>query len=197
VRGAFHLRFGVSLIVSAPLIPRLCFRALLRDGHWWPLSFATSGREAVLDLNGEMLGSQDIETGAVCSTATCSALLFDIYVDALVRRIDDFAAKRGDAAGVPLPRVGANLFGPPPAAPSLLEVMYYLFFTDDGVLLARDRATLHLMLNAVVAELGEICLLLNAKKTKVLLVPLLTATEAQYEATKRDVSSAGGFTARG
>ena len=108
--------------------------------------------KAVLDVNGELLGSKDIETG-VLQGNPFSPLLFNIYIDAaLVRRIDDFAAKRGNAAGVPLPRVGANLFGPPPAAPSSrLDVLYSLFFADDGVLIARDRATLQLMLDAVVA----------------------------------------------
>jgi hypothetical protein len=76
-------------------------------------------------------------------------------------------------------------------------MLYSLFFADDGVLIARDRATLQLMMDAVVAELGEICLLLNAKKTKILIVPPLTATEAQYEAIKLEVSKDGGFTARG
>jgi hypothetical protein len=155
-----------------------------------------AGKKAVLDVNGELLGSQDIETG-VLQGNPLSPLLFNIYIDALVRRIDDFAAKRGAGAGVPLPRVGADLLGPPPSEPSSLDVLYSLFFADDGVLIARDRATLQAMLDAVVAELGEICLLLNAKKTKVLIVPPLTATEAQYEVIKGDVAAAGGFTARG
>ena len=126
-----------------------------------------------------------------------SPLLFNIYIDALVRRIDELAAARGAAAGAPLPRVGADLLGPPPAAPSSLDVLYSLFFADDCVLIARDRATLQPMLDAVVTELGEICLLLNAKTTEALIVPPLTATEAQYQAIKLEVSAAGGFTARG
>ena len=106
----------------------------------------------------------------------------------------------GASAGVSLPRVRADLRGPLVPRPedrSSLDMLYSLFFADDGVLIARDRATLQLMIDAVVVELGEICLLLNAKKTKVLIVPPLTATEAQYEAIKTGVSTAGGFTARG
>ncbi len=155
-----------------------------------------AGKKAVLDINGELLGSQDIETG-VLQGNPLSPLLFNFYIDALVRLIDELAATRGDAAGVPLPRVGADLLGPLPTALSSLDVLYSLFFADDGVLIGRDRATLQLMLDAVVIELGEICLLLNAMKTKVLIVPPLTATEAQYQAIKLEVSDAGGFTARG
>ncbi len=47
-----------------------------------------------------------------------------------------------------------------------------------------------------VAELGEICLRLNVKKAKVLNVAPLTATETQCAIIMRDMSSAGGFTAR-
>ena len=157
-----------------------------------------SGKKAVLDVNGELIGSQDIETG-VLQGNPLSPLLFNIYIDALIRRIDEVASGCNAAAGVSLPRVRADLRGPlvPESERTSLDMLYSLFFADDGVLIARDRATLQLMIDAVVAELGEICLLLNAKKTKVLIVPPLTATEAQYEAIKLEVSDAGGFTARG
>jgi hypothetical protein len=155
-----------------------------------------SGKKAVLDINGELLGSQDIETG-VLQGNPLSPFLFNIYIDALIRRIDDVASAHGPAAGVPLPRVDSNLRAlVPESAGTPLDVLYSLFFADDGVLIARDRATLQLMIDAVVAELGEICLLLNAKKTKVFIVPPLSATAAQYEAIKLEVSAAVGFSAR-
>ena len=143
---------------------------------------------AVLDVNGDLL----------CKRNPLSSIMFNIYIDALVRRIDDdFATKRGNDSGVLLPYVGDEpVWAAAPAAHLSCDALFSLFFADDGVLTARDRATHQLMLDAKVAELGEICLLLTAKKTMTLVAPPLTATEAQCHVIKRDVSAAGGFAAR-
>ncbi len=129
---------------------------------------------AVLDVNGDLL----------CKRNPLSSIMFNIYIDALVRRIDDdFATKRGNDSGVLLPYVGdEHVWAAAPAAHLSCDALFSLFFADDGVLTARDRATHQLMLDAKVAELGEICLLLTAKKTMALVAPPLSA--------------AGGFAAR-
>jgi hypothetical protein len=88
-----------------------------------------AGKKAVLDVNGELLGSQDIETG-VLQGNPLSPLLFNIYIDALVRRIDEVASGCGEAAGVSLPRVSADLRGPlvPVSQRTSLDMRYSLFF---------------------------------------------------------------------
>ena len=158
-----------------------------------------AGKKAILDINGELLGSQDIETG-VLQGNPLSPLLFNIYIDSLIRRIDEIAS-RHQGAGVPLPRVFEDEHGRLQRLPSgvfdALDMLFSLFFADDGVLIARDRATLQLLIDAITTELGDICLALNARKTKVLVVPPAATSEELYLAIKREVSSNGGFVACG
>jgi hypothetical protein len=72
-----------------------------------------------------------------------------------------------------------------------------LFFADDGVLIARDRVSMQYILDHLVCLLDRICLKLNARKTKVMIVPRLSATVKAYEEMKKAIIDAGGYRACG
>jgi hypothetical protein len=72
-----------------------------------------------------------------------------------------------------------------------------LFFADDGVLITRDHASTQRMINFVEAELNRIGLPMNARKTKVMIVPPFSASQKEYGDIKKQVLDSGGFVARG
>ena len=72
-----------------------------------------------------------------------------------------------------------------------------LFYADDGVLLARDGATLRRLLAVVDTSLERVGLLLNAKKTKVMVVPKLGTERADYDVLVKHAVDGGGFHVRG
>ena len=81
------------------------------------------------------------------------------------------------------------------ARPFPYSLLSSLFFADDGVLLARNRETMQLMLDKLASLLDLVCLKLNARKNKVLIVPHLSASESVYKTIKRTVKAAGGYRA--
>jgi hypothetical protein len=143
-------------------------------------------KKGTVDINGELIGSHDIECG-VLQGNPLSPLLFNIYIDKLLRSIDDFAKRIGPSVGIPLPHLNSQIVGR----------LCSLFFADDGVLITRDHASTQLLLDFIDTELSRICLPLNARKTKVLIVPLLGTKPEPYGALKRDAAQLGGFVARG
>ena len=148
-----------------------------------------AGKKAVLDLGGELLGEQDIECG-VLQGNPLSPLLFNIYIDGVLREVDAEVARinsaRAGRAGVPLPREH-----------DASAVLASLFYADDGVLMARDQETAQLLLDAVEKALARVGLQLNAKKTKVMIVPTFGTTEEDYKKKKKEVKRTGGFKACG
>jgi hypothetical protein len=156
-----------------------------------------SGKQARLDVNGELLAPQDIECG-VLQGNPLSPLLFNIYIDPVLHKIEQAARQLGDRASVSLPFFKRDLHGNITADPSRLAgILASLFFADDGVLLARDTIALQQMIDTVVSALKDIGLILNAKKTKVLVVPRLGSSAEEYEKLKRAISLNGGFVASG
>jgi len=160
-----------------------------------------AGKKAVLDVDGELLEPQDIECG-VLQGNPLSPLLFNIYIDSVLRDIDRFALNMDElrpgvpSVGIPLPffdRSGAEVDAPVGTAALLVS----LFFADDGVLLARNRVSMQMLLDRVIVALDLICLSLNARKTKIMIVPPLSASDAVYERLKSDVQAAGGYSACG
>jgi hypothetical protein len=85
-------------------------------------------KRGTVDINGELIGSHDIECG-VLQGNPLSPLLFNIYIDKLLRSIDDFARRADSSVGIPLPRHATSSF----------ERLCSLFFADDGVLITRDH----------------------------------------------------------
>jgi hypothetical protein len=159
----------------------------------------------VLDIDGELLEPQDIECG-VLQGNPLSPLLFNIYIDKVLREIDLFAEIFCEMIGsnlLPLPlfkqdgslKVSVRTAGTGRSYPSTM--LTSLFFADDGVLIARDRVSMQYILDHLVRLLDRICLKLNARKTKVMIVPRLSATEKVYEELKRAVIDAGGYYACG
>ena len=162
-----------------------------------------AGKKAVLDVDGELLEPLDVECG-VLQGNPLSPLLFNIYIDSVLRDLDQFASdlptlRPGTpSVGIPLPffnRSGAEVA--PPEASFTSAVLVSLFFADDGVLLARNRVAMQLLLDRVTSTLDLICLSLNARKTKVMLVPPLSASDTVYQQFKTDTQTAGGYRACG
>lgn len=161
-----------------------------------------ASKKGTIDVNGELIGSHEIECG-VLQGNPLSPLLFNIYIDGLLRKIDEFA--RADASiGVPLPFVSANRANQAPThlLPLSLNVdlaarLCSLFFADDGVLITRNHASTQRLIDFVEAELRRIGLPMNARKTKILIVPPLTSSVSQYGELKKQSEKDGGFIARG
>lgn len=163
-------------------------------------------KKAVLDVDGELLEPQEIQCG-VLQGNPLSPLLFNIYIDKVLREFDNFAwesfGKMRGTGGVPLPIFdldGSPMQRPPPARmgrPFPHSLLSSLFFADDGVLIARNRQTMQLMIVKLVQLLDIICLKMNARKTKVLIVPHLSASEQVYQRIKETVVSEGGYLACG
>jgi len=152
-------------------------------------------KQGTVDINGELIGSHSIQCG-VLQGNPLSPLLFNIYIDKLLRRIDEFATVSGSCVGIPLPRtndssdiLNLNL--------ETARRLCSLFFADDGVLITRDSASTQQLLNFIEAELSRICLPLNARKTKVLIVPPFDTGPGEYAVIKQRVEQQGGFVARG
>lgn len=142
-------------------------------------------KRGTVDINGELIGSHDIECG-VLQGNPLSPLLFNIYIDKLLRSIDDFARRADSSVGIPLPRHATSSF----------ERLCSLFFADDGVLITRDHESTQQLLNFVDVELSRICLPLNARKTKVMIVPPLDTKPPDYDSLKQAAAARGGFVAR-
>ena len=164
-----------------------------------------AGKKAVLDVDGELLEPHDIECG-VLQGNPLSPLLFNIYIDKVLREIDIFAeifCERLGSSLLPLPLF--NRDGTPKVAARTAStgrrfpsaVLTSLFFADDGVLIARDRVSMQQILNHLVRLLDRICLKLNARKTKMMIVPRLSASEKSYQDMKKAVADAGGYSACG
>ena len=154
-------------------------------------------KKGTVDINGDLIGSHDIQCG-VLQGNPLSPLLFNIYLDDLLRKIDDFAARPASSVGIPLPRVGnRHSFLPPNLNFETASRLCSLFFADDGVLITRDRASTQQLLDFVDAELSRICLPLNARKTKVMIVPPFSTDAEEYVKLKQAVEQQGGFVARG
>ena len=143
-----------------------------------------ANKKAVLDINGELLGEQDIEQG-VLQGSPLSPLLFNIMLDLILRELDTVCAN--------INSVSPNSAG----LPLMSELLCSLFFADDGVLLARSRDSMQLLLDALFDALDRIGLRLSARKTKVLLVPGLRIKPEKYAECKQSAISAGGFSAGG
>ena len=167
-----------------------------------------AGKRAVLDVDGELLEPQDIQCG-VLQGNSLSPLLFNIYIDSVLRELDSSATSIGPLCGIPLPffdRHGVEVLTPgdcdgsqlPASTPfSEISILISLFFADDGVLIARSRLALQLLLDRLLIALESICLSLNARKTKVLIVPPLSASDGKYSDIKKAVISEGGYQAAG
>jgi hypothetical protein len=156
-----------------------------------------SGKQARLDVNGELLAPQDIECG-VLQGNPLSPLLFNIYIDPVLHKIEQAARLLGDRASISLPYFIRDAHGNVVSDPTrLASILASLFFADDGVLLARDSPALQHMIDVVISALRDIGLTLNAKKTKVLVVPRLGSSAEEYEKLKRAISTNGGFVASG
>jgi hypothetical protein len=189
-----------------------------------------AGKKAVLDVNGELLEAQDIQCG-VLQGNPLSPLLFNIYIDPVLRNLDAFAETLGTSpyddfvpvAGVRLPvfdRKGEEQQPPDRPPPDLVDdlddsdiddgevlgdarrqvlsdILTSLFFADDGVLIARTRVAMQQLIDFLVQALDDVCLLLNARKTKVMIVPRLSANDTVYTSFKKAVAADGGYQARG
>ena len=152
-----------------------------------------ANKKATLDLDGELLGEQDIECG-VLQGNPLSPLLFNIYIDGVLRDIEHDVASVNEATqGTP---AGIALL-PVQGMDARRSVLSSLFYADDGVLLARDGATLRRLLAAVDTSLERVGLLLNAKKTKVMIVPKLGTERAEYDELVKRAVDGGGFRVRG
>jgi hypothetical protein len=156
-----------------------------------------SGKKARLDVNGELLDPQDVECG-VLQGNPLSPLLFNIYIDSVLRKIEQAARTLGDRASVSLPYFVRDARGNVVSDTTRLTgILASLFFADDGVLFARDALAMQHMIDVVISALKDVGLILNAKKTKVLVVPRLGSSAEEYEKFKRAISANGGFVATG
>jgi hypothetical protein len=167
-----------------------------------------AGKRAILDVDGELLDPQDIQCG-VLQGNPLSPLLFNIYINDVLRDLDVFASALGsapnelrpdlphvDVGGIPLPFFDADgkLIPPPPG---MVDRLLSLFFADDGVLIARSRLAMQSMLDHLAQLLEKVGLSLNAKKTKVMVVPPLSLRDKPYQSLKDQLIAAGGYQACG
>ena len=131
------------------------------------------GAQARLDVNGDLLPSVPIECG-VLQGNPLSPQLFNIYLDPVLRSLEAEGNRVGPF-GVPLPHVMPRNHHRPTAhvardVSTQRDFLPALFFADDGVLIARDIATLQRMVNLVETHMLSVGLALNNSKTEWMIV---------------------------
>ena len=168
-----------------------------------------ANKKAILDVDGELLDPHDVQCG-VLQGNPLSPLLFNIYINDILRELDVFASQLGsmrdasdsdplarlDLGGIPLPFFDADGKLIPPTGGQLARLSS-LFFADDGVLITRSRLAMQALLDHLAHLLETVGLSLNAKKTKVMVIPPLSSTDKAYISLKSDIVSAGGYMACG
>jgi hypothetical protein len=149
-----------------------------------------SGLKSSIDVASVLLDAVSNES-SVLQGNPLSCLLFNIYIDGAIRKLDEAGEQRrvggGAPFGVPLPRVAARGSTQPAAATALWtqdDFMASLFFADDGALFARDMATMQAMLDILRSELLDSGLVIKVSKTHLLIVPPLSSSQAVYDAHK-------------
>jgi hypothetical protein len=149
-----------------------------------------SGLKSSIDVASVLLDAVSNES-SVLQGNPLSCLLFNIYIDGAIRKLDEAGEQRraggGAPFGVPLPRVAARGSTQTAAATGSWtqdDFMASLFFADDGALFARDMATMQAMLDILRAELLDGGLVIKVSKTHLLIVPALSSSQAVYDAHK-------------
>ena len=150
------------------------------------------GASAVLDIDGLLLEPVPIEA-SVLQGNSLSSLLFDIYIDPVLRELDRVSDERVQQGlkpfGIPLPRVDPNtgrmLVQPCNASPAA-DRMISQFFADDGGLPATAPLILQAMADVSADALRRIGFDMNVGKTKAMITAPLEATAEEYAVLKQE-----------
>ena len=165
--------------VLHPLLWRACLDKGI-DGRFLAMLQAIYYKaSARVEIDGVLLNAIPLECG-VLQGNPLSPLLFNIYIDQVIRALEEKGQRRRDAGGravpygIPLPRVGLD----PAVIASInngfgeqADFLSNLFYADDGALFDGNARVLQEMLDFVTLLLSHLGLAVNTRKTKSMFVP--------------------------
>jgi len=171
--------------VLHPLLWKACIDKGIDGSFLAMLQAIYFNATATLDVNGVLLEAVPIQCGVIQGNPL-SPLLFNIYIDQVIRSVDALGHHRSanlkkNPFGIPLPccdRTGSITTSLQSTKSDFLSQMFY---ADDGTLIDSDFEALQEMLNTVVYELSCIGLKVNISKTKYMYVPPFYCTKKEVE----------------